>query len=107
MLSAVLYCHQHGVVHRDIKLDNFIYEHEVHAPSRNAHIQALVYAFATVHAFAPGVRLDADQEGAIYFVPALLCCFEQRAFMRHPSRHLFRCRQPCAPLHERRVRTPS
>jgi len=28
MLSAVLYCHQHGVVHRDIKLDNFIYEHE-------------------------------------------------------------------------------
>jgi serine/threonine protein kinase len=28
MLSAVLYCHQHGVVHRDIKLDNFIYEDE-------------------------------------------------------------------------------
>ena len=28
MLSAVLYCHQHGVVHRDIKLDNFIFESE-------------------------------------------------------------------------------
>jgi len=28
MLSAVLYCHQHGVVHRDIKLDNFIFENE-------------------------------------------------------------------------------
>ena len=28
MLSSVIYCHHHGVVHRDIKLDNFIYEHE-------------------------------------------------------------------------------
>ena len=27
-LSAVVYCHHHGVVHRDIKLDNFIYENE-------------------------------------------------------------------------------
>lgn len=37
MLSAVLYCHHHGVVHRDIKLDNFIYENEaedVRAPHR-------------------------------------------------------------------------
>jgi len=24
--SAVLYCHQHGIVHRDIKLDNIMYE---------------------------------------------------------------------------------
>ena len=28
MLSAIIYCHHHGVVHRDIKLDNMIYEHE-------------------------------------------------------------------------------
>lgn len=28
MLSAVLYCHQHGVVHRDIKLDNFMFRDE-------------------------------------------------------------------------------
>jgi len=26
MLSAVTYCHHHGVVHRDIKLDNIMYE---------------------------------------------------------------------------------
>ena len=25
MLSAVLYCHRHGIVHRDIKLQNFMY----------------------------------------------------------------------------------
>jgi hypothetical protein len=29
MLSSIIYCHHHGVVHRDVKLDNFIYEHEV------------------------------------------------------------------------------
>ena len=31
MLSAVMYCHHRGVVHRDIKLDNFIYENESEA----------------------------------------------------------------------------
>ena len=35
MLSAIIYCHHHGVVHRDIKLDNFIYEHEVCLPERS------------------------------------------------------------------------
>ena len=28
MLSAVLYCHHNGIVHRDIKLPNFVYESE-------------------------------------------------------------------------------
>lgn len=28
MLSAIKHCHQHGVVHRDIKLDNLVYEHD-------------------------------------------------------------------------------
>ena len=28
MCGAILYCHQHGVCHRDIKLDNFVYESE-------------------------------------------------------------------------------
>ena len=36
-LSATMYCHKHGVVHRDIKLDNFIYENEDEWPSSNAH----------------------------------------------------------------------
>ena len=26
MHSAILYCHQHGVCHRDIKLENFVFE---------------------------------------------------------------------------------
>ena len=28
MLSALRHCHEHDVVHRDVKLDNFVYEHE-------------------------------------------------------------------------------
>ena len=28
MLSAVLYCHNRGIVHRYLKLDNFLYESE-------------------------------------------------------------------------------
>ena len=28
MLSALHHCHEHGVVHRDVKLDNFVYEHD-------------------------------------------------------------------------------
>lgn len=28
MLSAVRYCHDHGIVHRDLKLDNFLLEDE-------------------------------------------------------------------------------
>ena len=42
MLSATLYCHQRGVVHRDIKLDNFIYEHE----GDDAELKMIDFGFA-------------------------------------------------------------
>jgi len=42
MLSAVLYCHHHGVVHRDIKLDNFIYENE----AEDAELKLIDFGFA-------------------------------------------------------------
>ncbi|KAL1515336.1 hypothetical protein AB1Y20_001967 [Prymnesium parvum] len=42
MLSAVLYCHHNGVVHRDIKLDNFIYENE----AEDAELKLIDFGFA-------------------------------------------------------------
>lgn len=32
MMAAVRYCHQHGVVHRDIKMDNFIFTSKYGTP---------------------------------------------------------------------------
>ena len=42
-LSATMYCHKHGVVHRDIKLDNFIYENE----AEDAELKLIDFGFAS------------------------------------------------------------
>mmetsp|Transcript_7532 Transcript_7532/g.12795 ORF Transcript_7532/g.12795 Transcript_7532/m.12795 type:complete len:655 (+) Transcript_7532:122-2086(+) len=42
MLSAVLYCHRRGFIHRDIKLDNFIYETE----AEDAELKLIDFGFA-------------------------------------------------------------
>ena len=42
MLSAVTYCHHHGVVHRDIKLDNMIFESE----AEDAELKLIDFGFA-------------------------------------------------------------
>lgn len=42
MLSAIIYCHRHGVVHRDIKLDNMIYEDE----GEDAELKLIDFGFA-------------------------------------------------------------
>ena len=42
ILSATIYCHHHGVVHRDIKLDNFIYENE----SSESELKLIDFGFA-------------------------------------------------------------
>eukprot|EP00965_Chrysotila_dentata_P241473 6204305-Pleurochrysis_carterae.AAC.2 len=34
MMSSILYCHEHGVCHRDIKLENFVFEEA--SPSKAA-----------------------------------------------------------------------
>jgi len=43
MLGACLYCHQRGVIHRDIKLDNFLYEDD----SESAELKLIDFGFAT------------------------------------------------------------
>ena len=48
MLSSIMYCHKHGVVHRDIKLDNFIYENE----DEMAELKLIDFGFASF--VAPG-----------------------------------------------------
>jgi len=48
MLSAVLYCHHNGVVHRDIKLDNFVFESD----SEDAELKLIDFGLAMT--VAPG-----------------------------------------------------
>jgi len=42
MLSAIIYCHHHGIVHRDIKLDNMMYEGE----AEDAELKLIDFGFA-------------------------------------------------------------
>ena len=52
IISAIIYCHHHGVVHRDIKLDNFIYEHE----GEDSELKLIDFGFACE--IAPGRRVQ-------------------------------------------------
>ena len=66
MLSAVLYCHHHGVVHRDIKLDNMIYEDE----REEAELKLIDFGFAK--AVKPGDEVMFDHIGTpSYMAPEL------------------------------------
>ena len=66
MLSAVLYCHQHGVVHRDIKLDNFMLE----SPSHDSEVKLIDFGFACE--VAPGHEKMFDKLGTpSYMAPEL------------------------------------
>mmetsp|Transcript_73149 Transcript_73149/g.122136 ORF Transcript_73149/g.122136 Transcript_73149/m.122136 type:complete len:554 (-) Transcript_73149:316-1977(-) len=66
MLSAVLYCHHKGVVHRDIKLDNFIYENE----AEDAELKLIDFGFACE--VKPGYEAMWDQIGTpSYMAPEL------------------------------------
>ena len=65
-LSATMYCHKHGVVHRDIKLDNFIYENE----DEMAELKLIDFGFASF--VAPGQESMWDQIGTpSYMAPEL------------------------------------
>jgi len=66
MLSAVLYCHHHGIVHRDIKLDNMMYEDE----REDAELKLTDFGFA--RAVRPGLETMHEQLGTpSYMSPEL------------------------------------
>jgi len=66
ILSSIIYCHHHGVVHRDIKLDNLIYENE----GEDAELKLIDFGFACE--IAPGREAMWDQLGTpSYMAPEL------------------------------------
>jgi len=66
IMSSIIYCHHHGVVHRDIKLDNLIYEHE----AEEAELKLIDFGFACE--IAPGREAMWDQLGTpSYMAPEL------------------------------------
>jgi len=76
-LSATMYCHKHGVVHRDIKLDNFIYENE----AEDAELKLIDFGFASF--VAPGKESMWDQIGTpSYMAPEL---WSERQKARAPA----------------------
>lgn len=46
MLSAVAYCHKHSIVHRDLKLENFLFESE--DPESELKLIGLISVFVLV-----------------------------------------------------------
>lgn len=60
MCSAVKYCHRHGVVHRDLKLDNFCLEDD----SPNARVKLIDFGFSAAFPSVPMTHAV----GTIYYV---------------------------------------
>jgi len=66
ILSSIIYCHHHGIVHRDIKLDNLIYENE----AEEAELKLIDFGFACE--IASGREAMWDQLGTpSYMAPEL------------------------------------
>lgn len=67
LLGAILHCHQHGVIHRDIKLDNFVYE----SPSVDAEIKLIDFGLS--HVLRPGKERMREKVGTLsYMAPEVL-----------------------------------
>lgn len=61
VLSCVAYCHEHNIIHRDLKLDNFMLE------SEEAGATLKVIDFGTATEWTPGQRF-ADKMGTPYYI---------------------------------------
>ena len=93
MLSATMYCHKHGVVHRDIKLDNFIYENE----AEDAELKLIDFGFASF--VAPGKESMWDQIGTpSYMAPELWSERQKARADPGPLSAAIPARPSCRPL---------
>lgn len=61
MLSAINYCHQHRICHRDLKLENWVYADQ----SPDAPLKLIDFGFSRI--FSPGVPMTA-MHGTVYYV---------------------------------------
>merc|ERR1740127_311771 len=65
MLRAISYLHDHGIVHRDVKLENFMYD----TKDRN-HLKLIDFGFSIF--FDPKVKLRATCGTLSYMAPEVL-----------------------------------
>eukprot|EP01041_Mallomonas_annulata_P006562 gene6562-13276_t len=73
MLSALRYCHEQGIVHRDIKLENFLFEN----PSPNAQLKLIDFGFS--QHFRPKEILHRDVGSPFYVAPEVLDkCYDEK-----------------------------
>jgi calcium-dependent protein kinase len=65
MLLALNYIHQHGIVHRDIKLENFLYEKE-----DSDHLKLIDFGFSKI--WAPNTKMALSCGTLAYVAPEVL-----------------------------------
>lgn len=65
MLLAVNYIHQHGIVHRDIKLENFLYEKD-----DSDHLKLIDFGFSKI--WAPNTKMALSCGTLAYVAPEVL-----------------------------------
>lgn len=65
ILLALNYIHQHGIVHRDIKLENFLYEKET-----SSHLKLIDFGFS--HMWDPNIKMQVSCGTLAYVAPEVL-----------------------------------
>lgn len=66
MLSAVNYLHENGIVHRDLKLENFLFE------DHNSNSPLILIDFGLSKHISPGERLTQKVGSCYYTAPEVL-----------------------------------
>lgn len=75
MLRAVHYCHNHGVCHRDLKLENFIFRDK----SPDSRLLLIDFGMGQRFGDTNGIRRMTERIGSVhYMAPEVLCGRAQR-----------------------------